>query len=196
MIGQRDTDRVEVATREQFLEVIVNGAVAAAVSPVDGCLRVHEMVLVDIAKRDDLHIGAQQELTEVLGTLPAQPDCAEHDSFAWRRPAFRACDAPAKDGGSNDGPSRCLQECATVDLVCHVVPLGVPPGWCLGRLLLKHATHESGIVAVRHTIFQREATSIEYRVCLPITVLVACVLFYSGAAFAKQERVDPDVITR
>ena len=71
MVWKSDVDRIEIFAGQKFSKIAVNGAIFIAISIVDFCLRLFEMVLINIADSDVLNLFFPQQVLRVIASLPA-----------------------------------------------------------------------------------------------------------------------------
>ena len=80
-------DRIQFLGGQQFTKITVSAAVVMLVVGVDLLFVLPGMVLIDVANRDELHVGDLQKLSGVVPTLPSGPNRSHDDPIAGRRSA-------------------------------------------------------------------------------------------------------------
>lgn len=78
-------DCIQFLGGQQFPKITVLVAVVVVVVGVDLLFVLRGMVLIDIANRDELHVGDLQKLSRIVPTFPSGPDRSHDDPIAGRR---------------------------------------------------------------------------------------------------------------
>ena len=89
VVGHGDADGVDVAAHQYLFKGMVGGASRVAVGLIDEGFARGQMVLVDVAHRDDLRaLDLRKVLDMAVEAHPSQPDVGNGHAVAGRHRAF------------------------------------------------------------------------------------------------------------
>ncbi len=127
MVGRGHDDGVDVVAREQFAVVVVGGAVLVAVVLVHEPLVFGQLLVVDVAKRDNLRGPVPDGVFHEAAGLPAAADDAHDDAVAGRGRFVRAQGRGRDDVGRGRRRTHAAQKRPSRDSACGLALHGLAP---------------------------------------------------------------------